>query len=391
MARKRGRPKKLPPTDREMIIRQFQDAALPVLTVDLELNVNYANEYARAAFPVMEMPDGLRSLIPADSVEECCNRIAKGENFRLDLSPLKAAKAALAFSPFSGPDGSGRAEGALVVVTYTDSSGLSPMEVVSESGAAALSSGFRQPLSEIFATLAVMGRKLHVNAEKQYDQYLADINRASYQLLRNTNNIVSQLRPFSGTPAPAPVVDFWQLMSELLEACGVLLHPTDIPFIYDLPQEKAQVRCCFDEIAEAVVNLISNSYHFSKPGNRVTVTGRNLANAVVVTISDEGCGISSEQLNLIFSPYYSRGNGGEPFTGLGMGLNVARQNIGRNGGTLAVNSSPETGTSVAFTLPTTQEMAAPRATLESGSAVYLRDRFSVVYVGLCDVITPPEQ
>ena len=391
MARGRGRPKKLPPTSREMLVRQYEEAALPVFTVDLDLNIIYANQYATQHFPTVKLPDGFRSLIPADSLEDCRRRISKREHFRLDLSPLKAVRVALAFSPLSFAENGGKPDGALVLATYTEPSSLTRLEVVSESGASALSSGFRQPLSEIFATLAVLGRKLHVNSDKQYDPYLADINQAAYQLLRNTDNMVSQLQSLTGARSREAVVDFWERMAELLEACGVVLHSSSVPFSYQLPQEPAHVLCCFDEIAEAVVNLISNSYHYTRPGNRVTVTGRNLANAVMVTVADDGKGIRPEQLEFIFTPYYSRGKNGEPFSGLGMGLNVARQNIHNNNGTLAVDSTAQEGTTVAFTLPTTEEPLSPRAALESGSALYLRDRFSVVYVGLCDVIIPPEQ
>ena len=76
MARGRGRPKKLPPTSREMLVRQYEEAALPVFTVDLDLNIIYANQYATQHFPTVKLPDGFRSLIPADSLEDCRRRIS---------------------------------------------------------------------------------------------------------------------------------------------------------------------------------------------------------------------------------------------------------------------------------------------------------------------------
>ena len=74
-----------------------------------------------------------------------------------------------------------------------------------------------------------------------------------------------------------------------------------------------------------------------------------------------------------------------------MGLSVAQQNIRGNGGTIAVDSTPEVGTTVAFTLPVTEQPLTPPLMMEAGTAQYLQDRFSPIYVGLCNEATLPPQ
>ena len=76
---------------------------------------------------------------------------------------------------------------------------------------------------------------------------------------------------------------------------------------------------------------------------------------------------------------------------LGMGLNVARLNILNNDGVLTVGSNSPSGAAISFTLTTTDAEPSPRPSMECGSVAYLRDRFSTVYVGLCDIVTLPEQ
>lgn len=412
MAKKRGRPKKLPILQIKEFDRQFREACIPALLVDGELTVLYANDYARAAFSEAERPDGLRALLPGDLQEECVRRIAEKESFRLALPSTGGA--VIAVTPL-GSEESEAAAGAMVLVTGADRPGE---EVFSGDGVSALSRSLREPLSSIFDCLAAIGRKAHImgadgiggdgrytggssidgegrymGGNNQLGLYLHSINLASYQLLRNVNNLISYQRGLSGRRGTVEVVDFWARLAPLLDACDIVLHDNDIPFSFSLPEKQfvAHVSCCFGEVEDALMNLISNAYCHSRPGNRVEVIGRNVKSGVVVTVSDLGRGIESEQMDKIFSPFYSVGRDGEDFVGMGMGLTVARQNILMNGGTLAVDSTPGKGTSIAFTLPTCDKPLTPPLVMASGAAQYVLNHFSKLYIGLCDFATLPPQ
>lgn len=392
MANKRGRPKKLPSLQVKNFERQFREACIPAFLVDRELKVVYANECARDTFPGADQPDGLRLLLPEDSREECIRRIALRESFRLNIPRMNDIPAAIAVTPTAEEEGD-QITGAMVLVTCPVGDRPEEKET-GGTGISALAGSLRQPLSDIFATLAVMGRKAHItNQDYQYDRYLHSLNQASYQLLRNINNLVSYQRSCSGYRSPVEVVDFWERLSSLLDACSIALHGNEIPFSFEIPDERseAHVSCCFKEIEDALMNLISNAYCHSRPGNRVEVTGRNISNGVVVTVTDFGRGIEPDQMDKIFSPFYSRGRDGEAFVGMGMGLSVAQQNIRANGGTIVVDSTPGKGTTITFTLPTCDKPLTPPTIMASGTAQYLQDHFSAIYVGLCDVANLPLQ
>lgn len=390
MANKRGRPKKLPALQVKDFDRQFREACIPALLVDRELNVLYANPYACGTLPEADQPGGLRRLLPEDSQQECIRRIGRRESFRLGISPIDGSCAAIAVTPVAEEEGD-QAAGAMVLVI---SSGQPGDQAAGSVGAAALSNSLRQPLSNIFANLAVMGRKAHIaGQDNQYDPYLSGINLASYQLLRSINNLVSYQRGCSGYRPPVEVVDFWARLSPILDACNIVLHDNEVPFRFQLPDRRsvAHVACCFAEVEDALMNLISNAYCHGGEGNRVEVTGRDISNGVVVTVSDLGRGIPPDRMDKIFSPFYSRGADGESFVGMGLGLSVVRQNIRANGGTLAVNSTPGKGTTVAFTLPTCDTPLTPPLTMTAGTAQFLQDHFSSIYIGLCDAATLPPQ
>jgi signal transduction histidine kinase len=67
---------------------------------------------------------------------------------------------------------------------------------------------------------------------------------------------------------------------------------------------------------------------------------------VVITVSDRGVGISTEDLSHVFDPYYTTRR-----SGTGLGLPIAKNIIEGLGGTISVTSQPGAGTDVRIDLP----------------------------------------
>lgn len=105
-------------------------------------------------------------------------------------------------------------------------------------------------------------------------------------------------------------------------------------------------------------NLLENARRYSPEGGDVTVTWRDLGDAVEILVCDQGIGIAADELPLIFERFHradrSRAHGvGE---GSGLGLNIARAIVNASGGTLTA-SSPGLGhgSTLAVRLPIAPE------------------------------------
>ena len=239
------------------------------------------------------------------------------------------------------------------------------------------------------AGIAVMG--LGYN-DPEYNLELAEqLNK-----LLHCSNLLSNYLDFSPDHRSGwGVVDLWEKVGGLLDASDSLLHGNSVSFSYALPRPQegeARVFCDFRKIATALLCLIDNSFRFSRPGNRVMVTGENVGGKALIKVADLGRGIPPEEMENIFLPFYSRGASGEPLLGqsLGLGLTVARQIIYNHGGAIAVESAPGEGTTVVFTLPTRSNAPiTPALTIKGDCAAYLGDNFSLVYAQLCDHIVLP--
>jgi two-component system sensor histidine kinase BaeS len=128
------------------------------------------------------------------------------------------------------------------------------------------------------------------------------------------------------------------------EAAGVELSATvadDMPLLEIDPMR----------IREVLANLIANALRYTPPGGKVQVAAQCDPDErhVVVSVSDTGTGIASENLPHIFDRFYKSGNS----PGTGLGLAIAKNLITAHGGEISAQSDglAGSGTTIKFSLP----------------------------------------
>ena len=107
-------------------------------------------------------------------------------------------------------------------------------------------------------------------------------------------------------------------------------------------------------INSVIRNLMTNAVKFTPRDRKVEVKVERKEKEVMVSIIDEGIGISSEDQDKLFridQKFKSAGTEGEKGTGLG--LIICREFVEKNGGSITVRSKPGRGSVFAFTIPLT--------------------------------------
>ena len=106
-------------------------------------------------------------------------------------------------------------------------------------------------------------------------------------------------------------------------------------------------------ILQVLGKLLSNAVKYSPPEGRIRVRGALRGEWYRVSVTDQGIGMTREQLARVFDTFYRVDASDTAVHGFGLGLGIARSIIEAHGGRIRVRSAPGRGTSVSFTLPAT--------------------------------------
>jgi PAS domain S-box-containing protein len=146
-------------------------------------------------------------------------------------------------------------------------------------------------------------------------------------------------------------------LAEILQKCvdgsEPLMQERGHTLTLRLPDEPIYLEADAARLEQAVVNLLSNSAKYTRPGGIVEVSAEPLDDQAVIRVRDNGIGIARDMLPRIFdlfaqeTPTLDRKEGG-----LGIGLTLVRRIVELHGGRVEARSEGrDTGTEIVITLP----------------------------------------
>lgn len=126
--------------------------------------------------------------------------------------------------------------------------------------------------------------------------------------------------------------------NELKYKARVVKDLGDLPPTFCYPQQLNQV----------FMNILVNAGHAIEEKGEIRIVTRSIDDAILVTISDSGCGIPAEMVNRIFDPFFTTKDVGQ---GTGLGLSIAYDIVKKHDGEIEVNSEPGQGTTFSIRIP----------------------------------------
>jgi signal transduction histidine kinase len=102
-------------------------------------------------------------------------------------------------------------------------------------------------------------------------------------------------------------------------------------------------------VLQIISNLLANAFRWTPDGGRIDLALRQENGTVHVAVEDTGPGISVEERERIFRPFWSHDDGGT-----GLGLAIARELANAHGGRIELDSEPGRGSRFELVLPATQ-------------------------------------
>ncbi len=217
--------------------------------------------------------------------------------------------------------------------------------------------------------------------------YVSDIHRAAEGLL----GIINDILDFSKIEAGKIEVeqrrfDLGELLAQVQVLVVELAKDTPVEFMVDVPADLPGW-VIGDELRlqQILINLLSNAIKFTNEGEVVlrvrAVPADNQRISLGFEVSDTGIGISTEQINLLFTAFnQADASTARKFGGTGLGLAISRQLVHLLGGELQVASVLGKGSTFSFTLPLNRadggigvRSSAPMAAHTWATALYVDD------------------
>ncbi|MBX3575831.1 MAG: PAS domain-containing protein [Rhizobiaceae bacterium] len=223
-----------------------------------------------------------------------------------------------------------------------------------------MSHELRTPLNAIIGFSELMQSRLFgpIGSDK-YEEYVRDIHGSGTYLLGVINDILDMSKIEAGQFAmEREEIDLCPLIRETVRVIALQAAQKSIT----VDTQIADTMRLFGDrraIKQIALNLLSNAVKFTGEGGHIKVRARNVANALMLTIEDNGCGIPKDALKKLGRPFEQVQNQfSKNHAGSGLGLAISRSLAQLHGGALKIRSQEGVGTIVAVRIPTRRQAAA---------------------------------
>ena len=203
---------------------------------------------------------------------------------------------------------------------------------------------------------------------KKYNEQSIQVESTEKQLLKmekeldRTSRIIRNLLDFARQSEPAiRPVELNKVVEAALLLVGHQMSLENIKLEKKLDAHLPLILADFDKIQQVLINIIMNAIQAMPDGGTLTITtsaakgmriGGSFKDAVRIDINDTGVGISKENLNKLFTPFFTTKEKGK---GVGLGLPVVHGIIEQHKGKIEVNSEPNVGTTFSIYLEVMDE------------------------------------
>lgn len=209
----------------------------------------------------------------------------------------------------------------------------------------------KTPLTAIRGASVTLGTRWRDLPEGTVDELLGMIHRRCESLGKLVDRVLIGARLDAGHEIPVHPgpIDMHGLLqqtaTEFSESCP--RHN----LIVDAP-DGLRARVDPHAIDQILGMLVENALKYSPGGGRIRLAARPVDGCVALRVGDQGVGISPEDLDHIFEPYYrANREDNHGFGGVGLGLSIVRHLVEANGGDIGVRSMPGRGTAFTIVLP----------------------------------------
>ncbi len=221
----------------------------------------------------------------------------------------------------------------------------------------------KNPLFPLQLTVENLIRARTQNPE-QFDEVFQESSHTLLAEISNLKSIIGRFSEFSKMPQPqlqrVQVNEIVSAVMQLFQAQFRAPGRQAISSKLDLDSRVQDIAADPDLLHRAISNLVLNAMDAMPNGGELTLRTRALDGNVVIEVGDTGSGLTREECERIFTPYYTSKQ-----HGTGLGLAIVQSVISDHHGRISVHSEPGRGSTFVIELPKNLELAKATKRAES--------------------------
>lgn len=214
----------------------------------------------------------------------------------------------------------------------------------------------RTPLNSIIGFSEIIARETFGPGNPRYAEYASLIEQSGRRLLSMINDILDLAKMQGGQ------ID---LKIEPIQLAAAIAGARDgiagkaaergVSLSVDIDAAAPVVLADPYRLRQVLANLLSNAVRFSHPGGAVHIAARSEGRFGLIEIMDKGIGMAPEDIPKALEPFSQLdGSLDRTHEGAGIGLSLSKTLVEHQGGRFEIESAPNQGTTIRFTLPAAQ-------------------------------------
>ncbi|MEO6455438.1 MAG: PAS domain S-box protein [Ginsengibacter sp.] len=205
----------------------------------------------------------------------------------------------------------------------------------------------KTPLTIVKANLQVLQLQMQITSDNGFlDKSLSQVSKLA-DLIDNLLDI-SKIQVGKLEIQPAPF-DLGVLLKEIIETIQQTTVNHNI--VYEDHKKDLTVNADSRRIEQVIINILTNAIKYSPEPGDIVITAFKEKSRIMVSIKDNGIGISAEDLPKVFDRYYRVSDVASTVLGSGIGLFISSEIIKKHGGDIWAESEADKGSTFYFTLP----------------------------------------
>ncbi|MCH5239620.1 MAG: substrate-binding domain-containing protein [Muribaculaceae bacterium] len=225
-----------------------------------------------------------------------------------------------------------------------------------------VSHDLRTPLTLISEPVAQLTQAQNLDVQQKNLIKIADKN---VKILQRLINQILDFRKYEHNKLSLNLqeVNFNHVVGDWLDSFRATARKRDIKLSLETPTDNVILAIDVERMERVFFNLISNAMKYSPDNSRITVSFNVENDNLILKVADQGEGISEENINKIFDPFYQV-NEVRP-RGSGIGLSLTKAFIELHGGTISVESRLSKGSVFTVSIPIRHVAAEPEEVVKN--------------------------